>query len=83
MLDASSRVADELALVLLPDDYVQFNHNLDSLRSVAIWQSDGHFKVGRNTALVGATLGASKIFHRPSVSQGLVKRFHKEVIPKK
>ncbi|OFW41080.1 MAG: hypothetical protein A3J28_15805 [Acidobacteria bacterium RIFCSPLOWO2_12_FULL_60_22] len=81
LYDSDSRDMDELAIVCLPSDYKEHGSDLDKLRTVALWQSDSHFKRGRNAALAGATMGMSAIFHRPSVSKGLVKKFHKEVLP--
>ena len=82
MLDAASVNYDEVALAVLPADYERAGSNLDTLRNSALWQGDSHFKPGRNAALVGATMGVSAIFHRPSVIKDLVKQFHEDVIGK-
>jgi hypothetical protein len=78
LIDSNSDVADEIALAILPSDYKDQGTSLDTLRAKAIWQETAHFKRGRNAALAGATIGLSGIFHRPSVSKGLVKKFHQD-----
>lgn len=83
VVDPSSPELDEIALVVLPEVYKQFRSELAELRRAAIWQLEGHYKAHRNAALLTSTLGLSSIFHRPSVSQDLVKRFHQEVLSKK
>jgi hypothetical protein len=50
------------------------------MRTVPLWQGDGHYKVGRHAALAGATIGCSALFDRPSVVKNLVKQFHKETL---
>ncbi len=82
LIDPDSANFDELALAVLPTDYVRHGANLDALRSAALWQDTAHLKAGRNAALAGATLGVSAIFHRPSVVKGLVKQFHRDAFPK-
>lgn len=42
LLDASSE--EELALILLPDDYSQYRADLDGLRSHALWQGAGQLR---------------------------------------
>jgi hypothetical protein len=79
LYDSGSSRVDQLALAVLPADYGQHGANLDAMRTVALWQGDGHYKVGRDAALVGATMGLSALFHRPSVVRDLVKQFHKDV----
>lgn len=79
LIDGSSRDFDEVALVVLPSDYSEHGQSLDALRARAIWQETSHLKRGRHAALAGATIGLSVIFDRPSVSKGLVKKFHQDV----
>ncbi len=79
LIDGSSRDFDEVALVVLPLDYLEHGQSLDSLRARAVWQEASHLKRGRHAALAGATIGLSVIFDRPSVSKGLVKKFHQDV----
>lgn len=80
LLDADSANSDEVALVVAPADYERASRSLDALRNAALWQADGHYKRGRHAALAGATIGLSTIFDRSGVVQGLVKRFHHDVL---
>lgn len=82
LLDSDSPTIDEVAIVVLPADYERVGGNLDALRNAALWQADGHYKLGRHAALAGATLGLSAIFDRSGVVQGLVKQFHRDALGK-
>lgn len=76
LVDESRTRVDEIALALLPADYEHGRGNFDSMRKTALWQSDGG---AGPSILPSLTFGISRIFHRPSVSRELVKRFHREV----
>src|SRR5437879_5729087 len=55
LVDSNSRDTDELALAVLPSDYVRCETNLDALRNAAVWQESAHFRV-KDRALAGATI---------------------------
>ena len=84
LIDRLSGRFDEMALAVLPDDYVKYGSNLDSLRTVALWQDASHFKgsqQAKSAALAAGTMGVGNLFYRPSVAKSLVKQFHKDVHP--
>ena len=44
LLDTSSPPGEELALVLLPDDYSQYRADVDALRDHALWRAGGQLR---------------------------------------
>jgi hypothetical protein len=69
MPDPNSQSANQIALALRPQDYLDYKSDLVELRNHAVYRG---------------ALGSGAVFARPtSVSKELVEQFHKDVLPKK